>query len=123
MREHGQVKFSVQENIIVVHAYGPFNEEASNKIAVEYQKVVSEQQGNEFYIIEVWDEHTLGAPEVFETVAQFWANLENLNCKGLALVFSIGVHKMIANNIIPKIGKSFENEEQALEWINSLKSN
>ncbi len=122
MKKHGEVQLHWDDETLYVETFGPFNEEGVEDAIVKYINELESRKGALFSIIEIWDEQTLGSPNVLNAAKKFWHNLDDeYGCIRLALVVQKNMQDQIAQKMIPKIGKIFLNLEEAEHWAKKKK--
>lgn len=117
MKGHGEVQFSWKKNALYVEAFGPFNEVAVAQVVVEYLEYVNGKNPDTFYVIEIWDEFSLGSPEVMMKVGQFWQYLMETSCLALCVVVKNGVQKRLCEKLLPSMGRVFLSTLEAEQWL------
>ena len=72
MKIHGYVDFEWSDDVLVVKGYGPFNLEAVEKVEGQYTAAINSRKNHEYSVLEIWDEGSLGSPEVMGRISDFW---------------------------------------------------
>lgn len=117
MQEHGHLEFSWNESVLTVGVFGPFNEEGARAAAQAYLTAIANRPTEIFSVIECLDENSLGSPKTMIEVSQLWNFLGQNKCKSLAIIYANDLQRSLAQRHIPKFGKTFDNLEDALVWI------
>ena len=117
MKGHGEVRFTWGKGILYLEAFGPFNEVAVVQVAEEYLKQVASLEQESFSVVEIWDKHSLGSPEVMGKVGQFWKYLQGTRCTALCVVVESGIQKRLCEKLLPPIGSVFLSKQEAEQWL------
>jgi hypothetical protein len=120
MNIHGYLKFEWIDNTLYVHAFGPFNEEGAVKASVEYLASLEANGRSSYSIIEVWDEESLGSPEVMSKISEMWTFFLKNNCSSIAIVISNSLQRSLCEKLLPNNGKIFQNLEDAENWVDNV---
>jgi hypothetical protein len=118
MNIHGYLEFKWDNSVLYVHAFGPFNEEGVTKASNEYLKLISDRVNSRYSIIEIWDEDSLGSPQVMAKVSEMWELLLKNNCVSIAVIVSNSLQQTLCEKLLPSKGRVFVNIEGAEIWIN-----
>ncbi|MCW8930858.1 MAG: hypothetical protein OQL19_11535 [Gammaproteobacteria bacterium] len=121
MNIHGKVICSWIDDILFVEAIGPFNNEGVINAAKLYLNTIQNRKFSKFFVVEIWDEESLGSPSSYKDVSKMWNALNDNGCIAFALVVSSNIQQLIARQIIPDIGEIFFNKEEAVKWISQKK--
>lgn len=120
MEAHGILKFYHDNHVLYVESFGPFNMEGIIKGKLEYMDNVERISKDKFCVVEIWDEETLTSPDALHVIQELWKTLESYSCCSLAVVIKTVFQKDIVENMLPKIGRVFNNKEEAITWIQNL---
>ncbi|NMP32003.1 hypothetical protein HII17_10530 [Thalassotalea sp. M1531] len=120
MNVHGELTFEWLNNVLYVRTFGPFNEEGIVKAANAYSNCLSQHAKAHYAIIEIWDNDSLGSPEVMAMVADFWTNHLQDNCTAIAIVVSNSLQLALCQKLLPPSGSSFGNVADAELWVNRM---
>lgn len=119
MKIHGYVDFEWSDDVLVVKGYGPFNLEAVEKVEGQYTAAINSRKNHEYSVLEIWDEGSLGSPEVMGRISDFWYDLPSRNCKRLAILVSNRIQMRICEKLIPKFARVFLERNDADGWLSS----
>lgn len=123
MESHGEIKCSWFNDTLYIEAYGPFNLEGVKLATDEYLYQISQQGRKKYCVIEVWDEESLGGPDVMKEVSNMWRRNIGQNCLAIAIVVSNAIQKSICENLLPiSKGRVFLTQPEAELWIKRIKS-
>jgi len=120
MESHGELDLEWRDNLLVLNLMGPFNEEGAIDAFNHLKQSVISKKTNEWMRLEVWNEGTLGSPEVMEGIRQLFSWCVENGCIATAVVVSNRVQKMIAEKELPEDVEVFNDVSDAMEWINKL---
>lgn len=117
MEPHGELKLEWSGNILYVKPQGPFNDEGAQKAAREYFELIGNKTCNEFAVIEVLTEDSVGSPQTMDEVAKVWRFIGENGCMALALVYCNEVQRCLAEDFLPEFGRLFSSVEDAEAWV------
>ncbi|WDD98533.1 hypothetical protein [Thalassomonas actiniarum] len=117
MKKHGVVTLNWQANLLVLRAYGPFNEEGIEAIFHEAQQSVINRQLQSWNRLEILDDETLGSPAVLNRVKDLYTWFENNGCEHTALVVSNCVQIYVAEELLKSKAKIFRDLDAAKKWL------
>lgn len=120
MLAHGSLELSWKKHILYAQAFGPFNEEGILAAGEKYLSALKEKATlkESFSVIEIWDQHSITAPEAMEGVKQLWGALASLGCQSFALVVCNNLQKSVAQQYLPAAAQVFHDLESAENWVN-----
>lgn len=122
--EHGEVTIEVIDNIILVRSLGAFNEYGAQRYTHGVRAVVDHLQGKSFSILVNNLAFQGATPEAYQELETYnlWLNQQKLIAKAMVITSSITLD--VINKLSPARAsqqtRSFENEEEAMDWLQSL---
>ncbi len=122
--EHGEVTIEVLDNIIIVRTEGAFNEYGTQQYTHGVRKIVDGMQGQSFSVLINNLEFQGGTPEAYQELESYnaWLNKQKLIAKAMVITSSINLD--VINKLSPSRAsqqtRSFDNEKDALSWLQSL---
>ena len=122
--EHGKVSISLKGNIIVVRNVGAFNEYGAQKYTNGVEAIVDELQDASFSILVNNLEFQGATPEAYQELENYniWLNQQKLIAK--AMVITSNTTLDVINKLSPSRAsqqtRSFDNEDDAMNWLQSL---
>ena len=119
MKIHGYVDFEWSNDVLVVKGYGPFNLEAVEKAERQYTEAINSRKVRCYGVLEIWDEDSLGSPEVMSRISDFWYELSSKKCNKLAILVTNQFQQKICEKLLPKLGRVFLDQSEAESWLSS----
>ena len=122
--EHGEVTIEVIDNIILVRSVGAFNEYGAQKYTNGIRDAVDNLQDKSFSILTNNLEFHGATPEAYQELENYnvWLNQQKLIAK--AMVITSNTTLDVINKLSPSRAsqqtRSFDNEEDAMHWLQSL---
>ncbi len=122
--EHGEVTIEVDGNIIIVRTMGAFNEYGTQQYTNGVRKIVDGLQGESFSILINNLQFQGGTPEAYQELEGYniWLNKQKLIAKAMVIISSINLD--VINKLSPSRAsqqtRSFDNEKDAMTWLQSL---
>ncbi len=123
-REHGDVAIEVNDNIIIVRTFGAFNEYGTQQYTNGVRAIVNDLKGQSFSILVNNLDFLGGTPEAYQELENYnlWLNQQKLI--GKAMVITSNITLDVINKLSPSRAsqqtRSFENEKDAINWLQSL---
>jgi hypothetical protein len=122
--EHGEVTFTLDENIIIVKLEGAFNEFGAKKYTAGVKQIINTFQGRPFSILINNLEVLGGTPEAYEELEKYnkWLNTQNLIAKAMVIssITTLNIINLLSPSRQSQNSKNFDNEEEALNWLKAL---
>jgi len=122
--EHGEVTITVDKNIIIVKLEGAFNEFGTKKYTAGVKQIISTFQGRPFSILINNLDMLGGTPEAYEELEKYnqWLNTQNLIAKAMVIssITTLDIINLLSPSRQLQKTKSFDNEEDALNWLKAL---
>ena len=122
--EHGEVTIEVMGNIIAVRTVGAFNEYGAQLYTNGVRAIVKNLQGQSFSILINNLEFQGATPEAYKELENYnaWLNQQKLIAKAMVITSNITLD--VINKLSPSRAsqqtKSFDNEKDAMSWLQSL---
>lgn len=117
MEPHGELKLEWSGDVLYVKPKGQFNDEGARKAANEYFDLIQNKSCDEFSVIEVLNEDSIGTPKTMEEVAKVWRFIGENGCVALALVYCNEVQRSLAEDYLPEFGRLFSSVSEAEAWV------
>lgn len=122
--EHGEVTIEVVGDIIIVRTAGAFNEYGTQQYTHGVRKIVDGLQGQSFSVLVNNLEFQGGTPEAYQELENYnaWLNKQKLIAKAMVITSSttLGVIDKLSPSRAAQQTRSFDNEKDALNWLQSL---
>jgi len=122
--EHGDVAIEVVGNIIIVRTAGAFNEYGAKKYTDGVRTVVDNLAEQGFSILVNNLQFQGATPEAYQELENYnaWLNKQKLIAKAMVITSNItlGVIDKLSPSRASQQTKSFDNEEDAMLWLQSL---
>lgn len=123
MNKHGELLFSWEKNILIVHAKGPFNEEGAFAETNKLKKFILKMNVTKWGKLGIWDDESLGSAEAIEIVENYHRWCVENGCETTAYVVCNCLQKSISEKVYSSTAKIFKDEPDAKKWLSSqLKS-
>ncbi len=123
--EHGEVAIEVANNIIIIRASGAFNEYGAKKYTNSIRDAVANMKGESFSILINNLEFQGATPEAYHELESYnvWLNKQKLIAKAMVITSSITLDVIDKHSPsrASQQTRNFNNEEEAMSWIHSLK--
>ena len=120
-RQHGIIKISQHENIIIATVIGSFNDVGARAYIDKIKSVVFSMQGKKYAILADCTDFEGGTPEVYQMLEDYnqWQNQTNLVAKAIVLKTSIIEEFLRAWSPAFELQmvKSFEAQIPAIKWL------
>jgi len=114
---HGQVTISWEEDLFVVSAYGPFNEEGLIYCANKLMEQVSSRNLANWKKLEIWDDKTLASPDALKVVKPLFDWYKLKGCELDVFVIKNSVQKYILDELDISNLVIFYDEKEARDWL------
>lgn len=122
--EHGETFCEVNGNIIIIRTIGAFNEYGAQKYTSAIKSTVGNFQGSSFSILVNNLAFLGGTPEAYQELENYnaWLNQQKLIGKAIVITSSttIDVISMLSPSMASQKTKNFDNEEEAMAWLQNL---
>ncbi|WP_435237464.1 hypothetical protein ACR30L_07825 [Psychromonas sp. PT13] len=117
MNRHGQFLFSWEENILIIHAKGPFNEEGVLAETNKVKKFILSKNVTKWAKLGIWDDESIGSPEAIAIVENYhqWC-IEN-GCVKTAYVVCNSIQQSISEKVYSSAAQIFKSEDDAKKWL------
>ncbi len=117
MEPHGELTFHWVENILVVRANGPFNDEGTRVAREAFQVNVLKGGFATWYRLELWDESVLGTPDAMAQLEGFYKWGVEQGCAVTAIVIQNSLQANIIKTGLSDFADVFNSEVKAMEWL------
>ena len=118
MKPHGNITLYWNDDLLVVKTFGPFNEIGLKIIISEIRDSILNKGLKSWRKLEIWDEETLGSPEVIakgQSVAKWY---KDNGCYASAIVICNCLQEKLAGEITTNNTRPIRNEKEAMKWLN-----
>lgn len=119
MDAHGEIALFWQNDLLTVNAKGPFNELGMQKTVATIQESILNKNLTSWRKIEIWDNETLGSPEVISLAEDASQWYKENGCIASAVVVSNCIQHQIIKKISNHTSMAFQNEKNAINWLNA----
>ena len=123
-KAHGKIAIEEFNGVIIVRAKGSFNEFGIKDYTEQAKKIIKKKNGDKFSILINALNAEGGTPEAFHELEKFNAWLKSVNLVAKATVISCKTTLGLLDKFSPSRKnqniRNFENEEEALQWLQSL---
>ncbi|WDE05950.1 hypothetical protein SG34_003195 [Thalassomonas viridans] len=119
MRIHGRVDSYWQDNVLVLHAYGPFNEEGIDQAIEQPKTLVNNRPVQAWNRLEIRDDETMGSPEVAAKAKAkaLDAWFESNGCRHIAVVVRNNMQIYVVQELLQSHAKVFHDLNEAKKWL------
>jgi len=117
MEEHGEITLQWIEDILIVKAEGPFNEEGTLAAMKKYQQCILDSGRTSWLRLELWDNEALGTPQAMDHLPSIYTWSVQHGCVATAVVVVSSIQESIARKIAPEPLGVFREQDQAMAWL------
>jgi len=118
MNAHGDLSLLWDGDLLIVKTFGPFNEIGLKILISKIRESILGKGLKSWRKMEIWDEETLGSPDVVSTGEAVAKWYKDNGCYASAIIVCNSLQEQIADNITSNNTKSFRNQEAAMNWLN-----
>ena len=117
MQSHGNISIEWKQQLLIINAYGPFNEEGVLEIIDNLKQAILTKNIKSWIRLELWDLNTLGSPVVMNHVKEHFLWCEEQGCRATAVVVNNSLQRnLIEKDFLTNIG-IFNSENEANAWL------
>ena len=114
----------INGNIIIMRTIGAFNEYGAQNYTNAIKSAVDSLQGNSFSILVNNLAFLGGTPEAYQELENYnaWLNQQNFSAKAMVINCNttLDVIHMLSPSMASQKTKNFDNEEEAMAWLQNL---
>ncbi|GLX83738.1 hypothetical protein [Thalassotalea eurytherma] len=117
MNAHGDITLFWDGDLLIVKTFGPFNELGLKIIISKIRESILNKGLESWRKMEIWDEETLGSPDVVatgEAVAKWY---KDNGCIASAIIVCNSLQEQLVDKITSNNTKSFRDQETAMNWL------
>lgn len=118
MNAHGEVFLEWDEDLLIVHARGPFNEIGAESSILAIQSSIRNENRKLWCRLEVWDQETLGSPAVVALIKDAAVWYKENGCFASAVVISNSIQNQLIQKVTNEQTKTFYDKSEAIQWLN-----
>jgi hypothetical protein len=118
---HGEVSLQWDNDLLIIKAYGPFNEIGVQHSLEKIQTSIEDRNLKSWRKLDFWDEDAFGSPVVMSMTkaAAHWYMANG--CYASAIVICNCVQESIFKNTGQDGPQFFYDKEAAVQWLNEKK--
>lgn len=118
MNAHGDITLFWDGDLLVVKTFGPFNELGLKINISKIRESILNKGLKSWRKMEIWDEETLGTPDVVATGPAVAKWYKDNGCIASAIIVCNSLQEHLVDKITTNNTKSFRDKETALNWLN-----
>lgn len=118
MNAHGDISLFWDGDLLVVKTFGPFNEIGLKTIISKIRESILNKGIESWRKMEIWDEETLGSPDVVATGQAVAKWYKDNGCIASAVIVCNSLQEELVDKITSNNTKSFRDQEAAMNWLN-----
>ena len=118
MNAHGDFTLFWDGDLLVVKTFGPFNELGLKIIISKIRESILNMGLESWRKMEIWDEETLGSPDVVATSQEVAKWYKDNGCIASAIIVCNSLQEQLVDKITTNNTKSFRDQETAMNWLN-----
>ena len=111
MNAHGEVSLEWDEDLLIIHTRGPFNEIGAQSSVLDIQSSIRNKNKTLWCKLEVWDDETLGSPSVVALIKEASTWYKDNGCFASAVVISNSIQSQLIQKITNTNAKTFYDKE------------
>lgn len=117
MQSHGEITIAWAEQLLVMYAYGPFNDEGAIDAIDSLKQSILIKNLESWCKLEIWDQDSFGSPFVMNHAKEYYLWCEERGCRATAVVVSTSLQRNILELDFLTNVKVFNSENKARAWL------